>query len=331
MVKANAYGHGALSVTQLLIEQSDVRLVAVATLEEARELSEKYPNLDILIFSRVFPAELTALPKNAIVTVTSLEDYLALEAKANKLLRVHINVNTGMNRLGMAPETTLDIIKRSSKYLQIEGVYSHFSSSDTTDPSAFRHQQTIFDQFCSALNDLGFEGMRHLSNSAGILRFPNLACDAMRLGIGLYGYDTTPEQKYAAQLRPVMTVKAPLVRVAAILSGESVSYGETWKSTVSTQIGTLRIGYADGYRRSLSNRGIVNLENLAFPVIGTVSMDHIMIDLQEAEIQTGKYFTVLGGAFGVTSIATVARQLKTIPYEICCGISPRVERVYIND
>ena len=331
VVKANAYGHGAVAVTRILRDQFNCKMVAVATLEEAQELGQFFPDLDVLIFTRIFPSELAQLPSNAIISVTGWDDFLTLKSCASRALRLHININTGMNRLGMRPERVLEAIKNPNRYLQIEGVYSHFSSSDTADQTVMRKQKESFQQVCSALDDIGFSGLKHLSNSAGILNDPELACDAMRLGISLYGYDTTPGQRFYEKLSPVMTVLAPLVRVSSISTGESVSYGETWTASTKTRVGTLRIGYADGYRRSLSNRGIVEFENRSFPVIGTVTMDHIMVDLKDAEIPTGEYFAVLGGGENTNAIARVAKQLGTIPYEICCGISPRVERVIIAE
>lgn len=331
VVKANAYGHGVIPVLKILRQHFDVPLVAVATLEESQEVARHYPDTDILIFSRIFPHELNELPPRAVVTITSWEDYVQLDGAAIRPIAVHLNVNTGMNRLGLRPEEALEALNQTSKYLNINGVYSHLSSADTSNEASVLKQKHLFDQLCDRLNESGFAGLKHLSNSAGILTHPELSCDAIRLGIGLYGYDTTPAQKFLADLRPVMTVTAPLIRESILNAGEPVSYAETWRASATTRVGTLRIGYADGYRRSLSNRGMVAHEGHDFPVIGTVTMDHIMIDLGEIAVQPGQYFTVLGGENKKTSIASVAQRLGTIPYEICCGISPRVARVYDTD
>lgn len=328
VVKANAYGHGAIPVISILRQNFEIPMVAVATLEESQVVAKAYPDVDTLIFSRIFPGELEALPPRAIITITSREDYVQLDRAITGSVAVHLNVNTGMNRLGLAPEEALALLKHPSRYLKITGVYSHLSSADTPNTASVMQQKQVFSQLCSRLDELGFSGLKHLSNSAGVLTHPDLSYDAIRLGIGLYGYDTTPAQKFLADLKPVMTVTAPLVRVATLEAGEPVSYGETWRAGSRTRIGTLRMGYADGYRRSLSNRGTVVRDGQPFPVVGTVTMDHIMIDLGDAEVETGEYFTVLGGANPHTAIATVSQRLGTIPYEICCGISPRVERLY---
>ncbi|MCF7800463.1 MAG: alanine racemase [Candidatus Marinimicrobia bacterium] len=331
VVKANAYGHGAIPVMKILREDFEIPLVAVATLEESQEVARVYPDVDILVFSRIFPHELNDLPPRAIGTITSWEDYVQLDRAATRPISVHLNVNTGMNRLGLAPDEVLAVLKHTSRYLNITGVYSHLSSADTPNEVSVLKQKHTFNQLCDRLNEKGFEGLKHLSNSAGILTHPELSYDAIRLGIGLYGYDTTPEQKFLADLKPVMTVTAPLVRQSILSAGEPVSYGETWRTSTKSRLGTLRIGYADGYRRALSNRGLVTCEGYEFPVVGTVTMDHIMIDLGETDVKPGQYFTVLGGKNKNTAVAVVSQRLGTIPYEICCGISPRVERVYDDE
>ncbi|MCF7796950.1 MAG: alanine racemase [Lentisphaeria bacterium] len=328
VVKANAYGHGAIAVVKILQKAFDIRMVAVATLEEAQEIAREIPDVEILIFSRIFPEELNQLPPKAVVTITSLEDYKQLKSAATRLIPVHLNVNTGMNRLGLHPDEVLDVINEDSGYLKVTGVYSHLSSADTTNQASVQKQGDTFTDLCKHLAQMGFEGLRHLSNSAGMLTRSEFSWDAIRLGIGLYGYDTTPSKNFINDLKPVMRVTAPLIRQSILKAGEPVSYAETWLASTSTRVGTLRIGYADGYRRDLSNRGRVTFDGFEFPVIGTVTMDHIMIDLGETDIKSGLYLTVLGGDDKNTSIAAVSRRLGTIPYEICCGISPRVVRVY---
>ncbi len=328
VVKANAYGHGALEVTSHLHTRLGVQTFAVATLEEAQELAVVFPEISILIFSRVFPSELASVPKNAILTVCSQEDARALASSTDSKLRVHLNVNTGMNRLGLSSEEALEQLSIRYSHLQIEGVYSHFSSSDTFSNVIYTKQNRVFDAFVEKLQNIGFQGMIHIANSAAGLHDQQRPYDAMRLGIGLYGYDTTHEGLHQDSLKPAMTVKAPLIRVARIRAGESVSYAEKWQSAVDTNIGTLRIGYADGYNRALTNRGVVSFAEKTYPVVGTITMDHIMIDLGDDDPQTGALFHVMGGNFPGVQVNTISKNLSTIPYEICCGISPRVKRQY---
>lgn len=327
VVKANAYGHGAIQVTQYLRDHAGVETFAVATLGEARELAAHFPRITILVFSRIFPSELSLVPDNTILTIGSMEDANALKTSAKSQIRVHLNVNTGMNRIGVTPDEALELIKEASN-LKILGVYSHFSSSDTLSKEVYHAQNERFKALAERLQAVGFSGMVHLANSAAGLQDRQPAYDAMRLGIGLYGYDTTPDQHHQAHLQPAMTVKAPLIRVARIKAGEAVSYGEKWQAAVDTNIGTLRIGYADGYRRSLTNRGRVARGDKTYPVIGTVTMDHIMIDLGEDTPETGELFEVMGGATPGVQINSISEILNTIPYEVCCGVSPRVKREY---
>jgi len=328
VVKADAYGHGALRVSQYLYERAGVTLFAVATLEEAQELAREMPEISILIFSRVFASELANLPKNSILSIGSLEDAQDLSASGHLHIKVHLNINTGMNRLGLSPEQALALIAETDRALDIQGVYSHYSSSDTNDDGQFKHQKALFKKFISDAQELGFKGMMHLSNSAGALHEDLDDHDLLRLGIGLYGYDTSPQAAFQADLVPAMEVKAPLIRVERIRAGESVSYSEKWIAAVDTNIGTLRVGYADGYFRALTNRAFVSYEHKTYPVVGTVTMDHIMIDLGTENPPTGAYYTVLGGGSDPVKISSVARRLNTIPYEVCCAISPRIRRQY---
>lgn len=328
VVKANAYGHGAFQVTQHLISQSGVDQFAVATLEEAVELAKNFPEVSFLIFSRVFASELTRVPENVVLTLVSLEDAKAIISTATSPQRVHLNVNTGMNRLGLPPADVLELLKQSHRNLRVEGIYSHFSSSDAMTRTVYRKQMSSFRHFTNACREAGFNGQFHLSNSAAVLQGDDNLFDAVRLGIGLYGYDTSPEQGHQAKLKPAMTIQAPLVRVAAIKAGETVSYGETWSAKVDGHIGTLRIGYADGYPRALSNRGTVSLNGKTYPVIGTVTMDHIMIDLGDDQPMTGSMFNIMGGTHPAVTIQSISHMLNTIPYEVCCGISPRLKRHY---
>ncbi len=326
VVKANAYGHGAVEVTRYLYQNCDSKFFAVATLEEALELSALFPDISILIFSRVFPDELSNLPDNVVLTVGSVEDWESLEASGRSEQKVHLNVNTGMNRLGLSPDQGLELF-RQTRALDIQGIYSHFSSSDTLSDSQFQKQKTRFKHLVHQFKDLGFTGMIHLANSAGALHDDIEFYDAIRLGIGLYGYDTTPDATWKDELRPAMEIQAPLIRIDRIATGAPVSYAEKWRAATDTNIGTLRIGYADGYNRGLTNRGAAIFQGKQYPIIGTVTMDHIMIDLGNDAPETGSYFTVMGGEQSNT-IEQIAQQLNTITYEVCCAISNRVKRIY---
>ncbi|MBT3253267.1 MAG: alanine racemase [Candidatus Marinimicrobia bacterium] len=328
VVKANAYGHGATEITQHLHTKLGVETFAVATIEEAQELAALFPEISILIFSRVFPSELHSVPENAILTVGSMEDAQALLNSDVPRIRVHLNINTGMNRIGLSSQEAIELISSKDSHLQIEGVYSHFSSSDTVSEIAYTNQNREFHAIAEKLLTIGFQGMIHIANSAAGLHEQQNPYDAIRLGIGLYGYDTTPDGEHQGSLKPAMTIKAPLIRVARIQASESVSYAEKWQTSIDTNIGTLRIGYADGYVRALTNRGVVSHHGKMYPVVGTVTMDHIMIDLGNDEPQTGDMFDVMGGEFPEVQVNTISKILATIPYEICCAISPRVKRQY---
>lgn len=328
VVKANAYGHGAIAVSKHLHELEEVNLFAVATLSEAQELAAELPHISILIFTRIFPQELDQLPENAILTIASMEHAESLQ-QAGRSVNVHLNVNTGMNRLGVTPDEAFSLIRDEETHLNITGVYSHFSSSDTESHDKYDRQRSIFKTFTDEVRAAGFQGLIHFSNSAAMLHEDNVPYDSMRLGIGLYGYDTYPSHDHQGALTPAMRVMAPLMRLERVNQGESVSYSEKWFATQDTNVGTLRIGYADGYNRLLTNQAFVSLDGDEYPVIGTVTMDHIMIDLGDRQFEPGTYFTVLGGECAHVSISKVAKRLNTITYEICCAISSRVKRSHV--
>ena len=234
-----------------------------------------------------------------------------------------------MNRLGISAEEALGIVQTPPEGMNITGLYSHFSSSDSDERTVFEHQLLEIKQLISELRRIGFDGLIHCANSAATLMDTDIQFDGVRLGISLYGYDPSQTRQHRKDLRPVMTLKAPLVRSQAIVAGSPVSYGERWRAAVDTRIGTLRIGYADGYNRLLTNRGHAVHNDQVFPVVGTVTMDHIMIDLGNTDVKVGEYLTVLGEEHPRTSCYTVADQLETITYEITCAVSPRVRRVYL--
>lgn len=327
VIKANAYGHGVTEVARHLYQKFNTPLFAVATLEEAQELSAALPEISILIFTRVFANELSQLPENAILSIDSMEHAQSLSTSEHPNLKVHLNINTGMNRLGMSPEQAISLISSNNTF-DIQGVYSHFASSDTQDQEHYEQQSKLFRKFTMQIRDLGFSGSIHLDNSAGALHQNEDPYDAIRLGIGLYGYDTTYARAHQEFLRPAMEVKAPLVRMERIAAGESVSYAQKWQAAIDTNIGTLRIGYADGYSRALTNRGTVSFQGKEYPVVGTVTMDHIMIDLGNDEPHIGSYFSVIGGSSPAVKVAYIAQALNTITYDICCAVSKRVTRSY---
>jgi alanine racemase len=328
-VKADAYGHGSIAISRHLHQAHQVDLFAVATLEEATELNKAIPGISILIFSRIFPDELPDLSENMILTIVSLEHARSIGKALSRKIDVHLNVNTGMNRLGLSPDEALTCLEEKHSQLNIKGIYSHFSSSDSDSEQRYEEQRKIFSKFVIQARARGFKGVVHLSNSASLINTNHDCYDAMRLGIGLYGYNSYGSSMYQNSIQPVMTVKAPLVRRERIAAGESVSYGERWTATRATNIGTLRIGYADGYTRSLTNQAWVTHKEKDYAVVGTVTMDHIMIDLGEDFPEPGAMFTVLGGESKQVAISNVADRLNTIPYELCCAITQRVTRIYL--
>ncbi len=330
VVKANAYGHGAIAVVETLRDHPAVERFAVATLEEAQDLAREFPELPLLVLSRVFPAEMGQIPENTQLTISSMEDLEALKDCGISSFGVQLNINTGMNRLGVTPSEAVQIARGKFGKLDIAGIYSHFSSSDARNETVYHQQAREMQEVYERLRQSGWEGCFHIANSAACLKSDLPEYQAIRVGISLYGYDPREGSPFEQDLIPAMRVRAPLVRIVQIGGSETVSYGERWTATGPTRIGTLRIGYADGYNRALTNRGYVCAAGKAYPVTGTVTMDHIMVNLVEDELATGSYLTVLGEDCPATRVQHVAQLLGTIPYEITCAISPRVQRRYLN-
>jgi len=332
VVKANAYGHGAVPVSRALLAAGAQRL-GVATVIEGVELREAGITAPILVMSGGFAGELPALLEYRLTPVLpSLETVMVLAqhvAGRAASLPVHLKIDTGMGRLGLSArevEVLLDGGWPSS--LRLEGVMSHLASADDRDATATEEQLVQFRTLLEIVKRAGIVPIAHIAGSAGILRFPASHFDMVRPGLMLYGY--TPGAMKVNTLRPVLTWKTYVVQVKRIAPGQAVSYGGSFIARRPTTAAVLAIGYADGYSRGLSNQGRVLINGGIAPVIGRVCMDLTMVDVTELPSVKADDEVVLLGRQGSTSITAddLADQLGTISYEILTGIGPRVRRVY---
>ncbi|NFD75671.1 alanine racemase [Clostridium botulinum] len=341
VIKANAYGHGAMEVAPTLLENGVSRL-AVAVLSEAMELRMSGVKESIMILGYTPGALGDMLLDNDIEqSVYSYNDALELSKIAvlkRKILKIHIVVDTGMGRIGFLPtkESVEDVYKISKlPNIKIEGLFSHFSSADELDKYYTLYQMNKYNEFINKLEEKNIQvPIKHIANSAAIIDLENTHLDAVRAGIIMYGYyPSNYVLRDNINLKPVMSLKTSIVHIKKVSSGEYISYGRTFKTERESIIATLPIGYADGYNRLLSNKGKVIVNGKLAPVIGRVCMDQCMIDVTFIEnLKVGDVVTIMGEENGVSYTAeNIASQIGTISYDVICNVNKRVPRVYKKD
>ncbi|MCX6020825.1 MAG: alanine racemase, partial [Chloroflexi bacterium] len=334
VVKANGYGHGAVAVAGAALDAGASRL-GVASIEEAVVLRRGGVTAPVLVLGSTPPWEAETLVRMRITpTVASKRLALALARCASEsgvLMPVHLKVDTGMNRYGLAP----DDVEPFARFLQelpglhIEGIFSHFASADETDKS-FTHRQ--YRDFMAVAERLPEIPLRHIANSAGALDTPELALDMVRPGIALYGCYPSCEVGHEAPLTPAFTLKARVVRVHEVQEGETVSYGRTWTAPRRSRVAVVPCGYADGLPRALSNRGAMLVRERLAPILGRVCMDQTVVDVTDIPGVAVDDEVVIFGRQGSAAIPVeqLAEWSGTINYEILCGISLRAPRVYLR-
>lgn len=339
VVKANAYGHGAVEISKkVLAEGAD--WLAVAILNEARQLRNAGINAPILILGYTPPEQLARVVELGISqTVYTWETAAALAGAASglhKTAKVHIKIDTGMTRIGFAPgDESVDMIERISKLpnLEIEGIWTHFAAADIKDKEFTRTQAARFSALVGKLEQRGVHiPLKHVGNSAGVIDLPEFHMDMVRTGITLYGlYPSSEVDRAKLQLKPALSLKARVAFVQPVPAGTTVSYGRTFTAAKDTVIATVPIGYADGYTRAFSNKSDVLIHGRRAPVAGRVCMDQLMVDAGHIEGVQGGDEVVLIGRQGDDEVAAdeLARILETIVYEITCMIGVRVPRIYI--
>ncbi|MBU3013156.1 alanine racemase [Poseidonibacter lekithochrous] len=340
VIKADGYGHGALSIGSVLLENGADRF-AVATLSEAIQLRKGFPNTEIMVLGYT-PNELALdiINNNIIQTIYTKEqaqEYSKVALTLNKRVKIHIKLDTGMSRLGMVfSDETIESILDMSKLdgLFIEGIFTHFAVADEIDKTFTFKQVEKFNHIVSKLEARGLNiPIKHVSNSAGIIDLPEFNFDMVRAGIMLYGlYPSEHVSKSAVKLREVMCLKAKVSQVKDLDANCGVSYGLKYKNAKKSQIATLPIGYADGYTRMLSGKAKVMIRGIKTPIIGSICMDQCIIDVTNFDTKVGDEVVLFGGndINGIT-IDSVAQSLNTINYEIVCMVDKRVPRVYIKN
>jgi len=334
VVKANAYGHGTVEVSGVL-ENLGVHYLGVATMDEAIRLRDHGVKTPILVLGSVLPEEIKAATEKDVTLTLASDELLKAMRKvcgAHHKIRVHIKIDTGMGRIGIWHEEALNFIKNlaQDKCIVIEGIYTHFSSAGRDD--FFTHYQIeSFEKLIEKLE--GFDiriPLRHSANSIATVDFKRSHLNLVRPGLIIYGMYPKYTFPKLIKLKPAMSLKTKIVYIKDTPPGRSISYGRTYITEKHTRIATLPVGYADGYCRGLSNKGYVLVRGKKAPVIGKVTMDQTMIDVGHIRRAKIGDEVVLIGRQGMEEIRTekLARTAGTIAYEVVCGISNRVPRVY---
>ncbi|WP_121076091.1 alanine racemase [Helicobacter pylori] len=343
VVKANAYGVGAIKASEIFLQEG-ANYLGVATLDEALELRSHFSQTPILILGYSPNANASMLVDNDLsAMVFSLEQaeiFSQMALKSQKRLKVHIKIDTGMHRLGLEPNfKSIEIIKkiRALKGLEVEGIFTHLSNADAKIKTHAKNQMKAFNAFLEQLLNQKIEFQyRHAYNSAGILslcngnenRFLNL----YRPGIMLYGFYPSNEMKESCPtiLKNVISLKAQIVQIRSVKKGEFIGYGEHFYTNEETLVGVLALGYADGLVRALGNRIQVVINNQLAPLIGKVCMDQCFVKLNDIQAKEGDEVILFGDKSAKANDASeIAVLLNTIPYETISTLSKRLERVYI--
>ena len=340
VVKADAYGHGALQVAGTL-ENLGAAYLAVSSLDEGRELRHSGITMPILILGHTPEAYVPQLLEydmtQAITCEAKAVAYNQAAAACGGILRTHIKVDTGMSRLGFLcagrhfDEGVAGAVRACRMpHLDVEGIFTHFAVSDEpgAENEAFTRQQ--FDLFSRFVGELEAQGctfrLRHCANSGAVVNYPEMKLDMVRPGILLYGCGEGAEE---LDLRPVMSLKTTVSTIKVFDPDCTISYGRLYRTDRPTRTGVLPIGYADGFFRCLSNRCTVMTEDGPAPVLGRICMDMCMIDLSDKpDVQVGSDVEIFGQRSRVDDLAALA---GTIPYELTCAVSKRVPRVYVRD
>jgi alanine racemase len=334
VVKANAYGHGLREVACHLAPQADY--IGVAVLEEGILLRELGVNKPILVMGGIWGNQIPAyIQHDLTLTAPSVERLEQIEQAAatlGKKARVHLKIDTGMERIGVHyySADTLQDAALKCRHVEVEGIYSHFANADAADLS---HARLQLERFCETLRFYEQRSLpmplRHMANSGAILQLPESYFDMVRPGILLYGIYPSAEVKRSVEVQPALTWKSRVVYFKVTQPGHPVSYGSTWQSDHPVRIVTVPVGYGDGYFRAMSNKAQVIIRGRKYPQVGRICMDQIMVNIESDSAFNGDEVILIGTSGGESITAEdLAAWAGTIPYEVLTNINTRVPRVY---
>ena len=339
VVKANAYGHGAVPVAQAALQNGASRL-AVVRAGEGIELREAGIEAPILVMGYVLPDEAPILAEYDLIgTVNTIEAAEAINRRSRSLGRtttIHIKVDTGLGRYGLPPDEVVPFIQQlmNLSALDVEGLYTHFAVADTADPAYTNQQFQTYISVVKALEEQGIDiPFKHAANSAAALAHSDTYLDGVRVGIAMYGLRPSDEVPPLVELRPALRLISHVARVRTLPAGSSISYGRTYTTSKSTPVALIPLGYGDGYHRILSNRGKVLIRGQKAPIVGRVCMDQFVVDVSDIEDVQQDDQVILVGQQGKSRISAeeLGALAETINYEITTSLLPRLPRLYIRD
>lgn len=338
VVKANAYGHGAVEITKALIRHGISR-VAVASIEEGAQLRHSGITGPIVVLGPLFPEQISDLLAYQLTPVVSDTALLPLIAQAAASFPVpypiHLKIETGMGRLGLSQQELLRLFRdhRFPPSLQLEGLMTHLADADGPSSEKTMEQLSRFRDAIEVVTRTGFRvPLIHAANSAAAIRFPESCFSLVRPGLMLYGYHTLPTVVAAPVFKPVLSLRTTVAQLRTVPPGQTISYHGTFRTRTTSKIAILPIGYADGISRHLSNRGYVLVRGCRVPIVGLICMDMMMVDVTAIpNVAVGDEVVLIGqqGSEQITAYE-VGQWAGTIPYEVLCSVGPRIPRQYLS-
>lgn len=338
VIKANAYGHGAIASAQVLAAEG-VDALGVGDSQEAIELRRNGVKTPILILGAVIPGEMADVISNQIqINIHSLamaEEVNQTAARIGLIADVQLMIDTGMGRLGAQPREADQLLRTLSqmRHVRLRGLCTHFSSPGESDPAFTQLQVSRFNRVVATAHEMGLSGLHiHASSHCALLRFPDAFYNMVRPGLALWGITQSSGHKINSELRRVLSLKTQVIHVKNVAKGTPIGYSRLWNAPVDTRIATLPIGYNDGFPIALTGKASVLIRGIRCPVVGRVSMDYIMVDVGAIpDCSIGEVVTVIGkdGAEEIR-VEDLAQALGTIPYEVSCRLGRRVRRVFTN-
>lgn len=338
VIKTDGYGHGAVPIAKTVDEL--VWGYAVATSDEGVNLRTNGVTKPVIILGYTHESQYEKIVENdlrpAIFTFEDAKKLSDVACSESKKAKIHIKIDTGMSRIGFHPDKdSVKVISDISRLpgIEIEGIFTHFYASDETDKTSAYEQYKIFNIIISELEKQGVNiPIKHCSNSAAIIDMPDVNMDCVRVGIALYGmYPSDEVDKTKVKLTPAMELKSHIICLKEVEKGVGISYGATYVTSEKTKVATVSVGYGDGYRRSLSNKGYVLIRGQKAPILGRVCMDQFMVDVTHIkDVQRGDVVTLLGkdGDMEITAEELAGMAGETFNYEIVCDIGKRIPRVF---
>lgn len=338
VIKTDGYGHGAVPIAKTVDEL--VWGYAVATSDEGVNLRTNGVTKPVIILGYTHESQYEKIVENdlrpAIFTFEDAKKLSDVACSESKKAKIHIKIDTGMSRIGFHPDKdSVKVISDISRLpgIEIEGIFTHFYASDETDKTSAYEQYKIFNNIISELEKQGVNiPIKHCSNSAAIIDMPDVNMDCVRVGIALYGmYPSDEVDKTKVKLTPAMELKSHIICLKEVEKGVGISYGATYVTSEKTKVATVSVGYGDGYRRSLSNKGYVLIRGQKAPILGRVCMDQFMVDVTHIkDVQRGDVVTLLGkdGDMEITAEQLAGMAGETFNYEIVCDIGKRIPRVF---